>query len=418
MRASGGASAPPDSFAAARSDILPAVLTWKSSRPLALLLAAACAASAQPETTLILPFFNLSKSKNIDWIGESISETLLETLASEGLEVIRNEQREQALREAGVRRYVLLTQATVAELAAAVSAEVAVTGDFDVAGSGASARLRLNARIMDVRNVRKGKELAVTGTLEQLSLLQTSLAWLVLRALHPSSGPSEEVFQRSHPPIRLDALESYVRGLRAGSADEKLKLYAAAARLEPGFGLAQFQLGLALYQRRDYRSAAEAFSRVPGDSVRGREALFQLGLARFHQGEFNPAATAWRSLLEQVPTAEVYCNLGAALSRAGEAEALAMFEKAVEADPADADYRFNLGYAQWRAGAFEQAAASLRASLERRSDDEKATLLLGRSLQKVGPRPGDLRFEAAERLKSEYHEGAFLALKAMLKEKQ
>ncbi len=95
-----------------------------------------------------------------------------------------------------------------------------------------------------------------------------------------------------------------------------------------------------------------------------------------------------------------------------------MFEKAVEADPADADYRFNLGYAQWRAGAFEQAAASLRASLERRSDDEKATLLLGRSLQKVGPRPGDLRFEAAERLKSEYHEGAFLALKAMLKEKQ
>lgn len=373
-------------------------------------------AFGQTETTLILPFFNLSKGKNIDWIGDSISETLVETLASEGMDVIRNEQRDQALREAGVRRYAVLTQASVAELAAMVSASVAMAGDFDLVQRPEGAQIRLRARIIEVRKVQKGKELEVSGPLEQLSLLQTSLAWLSLKALRPSLPMTEEAFQRSHPPIRLDALESYARGLLATGADEKLKLFAAAARLEPGFGLAQFQLGLALYQRRDYRSAAEAFSRVRGDSVRGREALFHLGLARFHQGEFSAAALAWRSLGEQVPMAEVLNNLGAALLRSGDPEAVSVLEKTVETDPSDPVYHFNLGYALWRSGQFERAAGSFRLSLERRPDDELSTLLLGRCLQRAGPRPGDLRFEAAERLKTEYNESAYLALKAILKE--
>jgi tetratricopeptide (TPR) repeat protein len=379
------------------------------------LFGASCA-FGQAETTLILPFFNLSKGKNIDWIGDSISETLVETLASEGMDVIRNEQRDQALREAGVRRYAVLTQASVAELAVMVSAGVAVAGDFDVIQGPEGAHIRLRARIIEVRKVQKGKELEVSGPLEQLSVLQTSLAWLALKALHPSSSVTEESFQRSHPPIRLDALESYARGLLATGADERLKLFAAATRLEPGFGLAQFQMGLALYQRRDYRLAAEAFSRVPVDSVRGREALFHLGLARFHQGEFSAAARAWRSLAEQVPMAEVLNNLGAALLRSGDLEAVTVLEKTVETDPSDPVYHFNLGYALWRSGQFDRAAGSFRLALERRPDDEFSTLLLGRCLQKTGPRPGDLRFEAAERLKTEYNESAYLALKAMLKE--
>ena len=34
------------------------------------------------ETTLVLPFFNHSKSPNLDWIGESIAESVHDALAS------------------------------------------------------------------------------------------------------------------------------------------------------------------------------------------------------------------------------------------------------------------------------------------------------------------------------------------------
>lgn len=378
----------------------------------------ALACPAQSETILIVPFFNLSKSKNIDWIGDSISETLLDALSSEGQDVVRQEARERALAEAGVRRYSVLTQASVVEIALMLSAGLAISGDFDVLPSpGGSSTARLRARVLEVRKMKKGSEFEVSGPLDQLSSLQTTLAWRILQALAPGGASGEESFRRAHPPIRLDALESYVRGLLLEVPEQRLKLFAAATRLEPAFSLAQFQLGLTLFQQRDYRSAAAALQRVPEESLRGREALFYLGLARHYQGDFPAAVRGFQTLASHVPMAEVFNNLGAAQLRAGVPGAVESFEKAVETDPSDPDYQFNLGYALWRQGLFEKAAQRFRNSLERRTEDELATLLLGRCLQKAGPRPGDLRTEAAERLKTSYNDAAFLALKSILKEK-
>ena len=41
--------------------------------------------AARADTYLVLPFFNTSKSANLNWIGESLAETLRESLSSEGL---------------------------------------------------------------------------------------------------------------------------------------------------------------------------------------------------------------------------------------------------------------------------------------------------------------------------------------------
>jgi len=43
------------------------------------------AAGASAETFLILPFSNLSSSSNLDWLGESMAESIREALASQGL---------------------------------------------------------------------------------------------------------------------------------------------------------------------------------------------------------------------------------------------------------------------------------------------------------------------------------------------
>ena len=68
----------------------------------------------------------------------------------------------------------------------------------------------------------------------------------------------------------------------------------------------------------------------------------------------------------------------------------------------------------WRAKQFEAAVESLRAVVERNPNDSEATTLLGRALKQEGPRPGDPRSEARERLKTNYEEAAYRQLQAEL----
>jgi tetratricopeptide (TPR) repeat protein len=382
----------------------------------ALVLMAVQAVSA--ETVLILPFFNLGKSTSIGWIGDSISETILESLAAEGLVVVPPETRDEMLRQMNIRRYAVLTRASVMELAVNADAETVLYGEVELLPStnaNSKGNLRLSARLFDVRRVKRRGEFSLTGALEDLSSLQSTLAWQVLASVMPNHSMSQEEYRRSHPPIRIDALESYVRGLLATSNDQKHRLFTNAVRLEAGFSQPCYQLGkLNFFASKNYRAAAEWFQKVTPADRHYREALFYLGLSRYQTGDFQGAADVLRKVADAVPLPEVWNNLGAVLLRTGDASAVACFQKAIEINPGDPDYYFNLGYALWRKADFTGAADNLRATLARKPDDEAATVLLGRSLKESGPRPGDVRTEAMERLKTEYNDSAWMALKAML----
>src|SRR5256885_9972142 len=129
-------------------------------RLLALLLLAAplCA-----ETTLVLPFFNHAKSANLDWVGESIAESVRDTLASQGLLVLDREDRLQALRRLSLRPGAELTHASVLKVGESLDAALVVYGNYEVLPSGADAAqskgsLRITARILDLKNTRQGRE--------------------------------------------------------------------------------------------------------------------------------------------------------------------------------------------------------------------------------------------------------------------
>jgi tetratricopeptide (TPR) repeat protein len=377
------------------------------------------ASLAAQESLLILPFSNASKSHNLDWVGESVSETLLEAFAAQGVTVTSPEDRDQTFREMGVRRYALLTRASVLEVAVNLNATRVVSGEFEVLAPstpGASkGTLRLTAEILDASKIRRIARLTQAGPLEDLSSLQNQLAWMALQAAIPGLTLSEDEFRRSHPPVRLDAVENYVRGLLATSTDQKHKLLTTAARLAPSYSQPCFQLGkLNLFTLKNYQAAANWLQKVPPTDYHYREALFHLGSARFFTGEFAAASQALRALADIVPLPEVLNNLGAALSRLNDPSAADLFLKAIETDPSDPNFYFNAGYALWRRGNFPAAADQFRAALQRNPDDTAATLMLGRCLKQQPARPGDLRTDALERLKTEYNESAWLALKAML----
>lgn len=378
------------------------------------------AVQAGGQTVLVVSFFNLSDSSSLDWIGESISESIRETLASEGVLVLDRDSREEAYRRLSLRPYARLTRASVIKLGEALDAERVVYGEFRVApaGDGSSPSgglLQITARILDLTRMKQEPELTASGPLEELTTIQNHLSWqTLLRFIKPREAPSEEQIRNRRRPVRLDALENYIRGLLASMPDQKHRFFTQAVRLDPDFSQPCFELGRMHWNSKNYRIAAGWLERVTPDNPRYYEANFLLGLCRYHTAEYEKAQTAFELVVKAVPLNEVWNNLGAAQSRRNLPEALDSFQKALDGDPNDPAYLFNLGYALWKQGDYEEAADSFRTVLDRTPDDAVAASMLGRCLKKAGPRPAETRVQALERLKHDYNEMAYRQLQVLL----
>jgi tetratricopeptide (TPR) repeat protein len=381
---------------------------------LVLLLCGALAA----ETTLVLPFFNHSKSPNLDWIGESIAESLHDSLASEGVLVLDRVDRLEAYRRLSLRSGAELTRASVLKIGDSLDASTIIYGSYELAEPASpqsKGSLRIEARIVDLKRTHQGPVFGETGALEDLAALQVHLGWQALEALRPKSAPPERTFVADRPPVRLDAVESYVRGLLAVSAEQRHRFFTQAARLDEHFSQPCFQLGRIYWERKDYKIAAGWFQRVARTDPHYLESQFFLGLSRYYNGDFAGAEEAFQLVAAAMPLNEVFNNLGAAQDRRhNTAAAIANFQKALEGDSSDPDYHFNLGYTQLRQGQYAAAVESFRAAVARNPNDVEATSLLGRALKQEPPRPGDPKIEGRERVKANYDEAAYRQLQAEL----
>lgn len=387
---------------------------------LALLLLASPLCRAA-DTVAVLPLFNLdeSKSANLDWIGESVAETIHEALSISGLLVLPREDREEAYHRLSLRTGVILTKASVLKIGETLDAGQIVFGELRVAEADAptnlKANLRLVVRVIDLKKLREGPEFSEGGPLENLSQMETKLAWLLLRQLAPGSAPSEDAFFHDRAPVRVDAMENYVRGLMASNDDQKMKLFTQAARLDDHFSQPNFQLGRMLFAKKDYKTAGQWLAKVSKGDSHFLEAAFLRGICKYYQSDFDGAIDQFRMVLDEIPLNEVFNNLGAALSRKNDPSATENFNKALEGDQADPDYWFNVGYSLWKQGKFALAADNFRAALDRASNDSEATIMLGRCLKMDGPHPGDPRSDGRERIKTAFEDSAFRQLQAELK---
>lgn len=375
--------------------------------------------AAQADTYLVLPFFNLSKNSSLDWIGEGLAETLQETLSSEGLMVLDRDDRVEVYRRLSIRPYTQLTKASVVKIGEELDAEHVIFGEFDVKPATETSptsrgSLTIAAHVLHLKGMRQGMEFRESGAIEDLAALQNHLAWQALQALRRNVSMSEAEFQQRHPPVRLDAIENYIRGLMAVNPDDKHRFFTQAARLDAHYSQPCFQLGRLLWKRKEYKTAADWFQRVSPADAQYRQANFFLGLCRYYTGDFALAQVAFQLVASTVPLNEVFNDLGAAQSRANRPEALENFRRALEGDPSDPTYQFNVGYALWKNGDFSPAAENFRAVLGHDPADEQANLLLARCDNRIGPRPNDPRTEGLERLKSNYEESAYWQLKAVL----
>ena len=371
------------------------------------------------DTLLVLPFFNGSGNASLDWIGESVAESVREAFASQGMIALSRDDREEAYRSLQFHSHATLTVASVIRIGQSLGADQVIYGEFNLKpgpASGPQTRgtLSITAHVLDLKLVQEGPKISEVGALEDLAVLQRHLAWQTLELIAPQTAPTLADFTRRNPVVRADAIESYIRGLLAPAADEKRKLFGQAVRLNPGFSQACFELGRVGFRSKDYHSAADWFQKVAPESVPFNEATFLLGLSRYYMGDFAGAETAFQQVAGYVPLSEVLNDLGAAESRRNEPSALVNFQKALDGDTSDPVYQFNTGYALWKLGRYADAAQRFRAVMERDPEDADAPVLLARCLKQSGPRRGEPQTQGMERLKTNYEESAWFQLKAIL----
>jgi tetratricopeptide (TPR) repeat protein len=385
-----------------------------------LVLLALSSGALRAETALVIPFFNHSGSANLNWIGESVAETVHDALASEGLLALDRDSRMEAYRRLSLRPGAELTHASIIKIAEALDASQVIYGYYEVLPAPESegrskGSLRITARILDMKGGVQSPPFGEVGAIEDLATVEERLGWQALESLSPKTAPPEEEFLKARPPVRLDAVESYIRGLLATGPDQRRHFFTQAARLDDHYSQPCFQLGKSSWGQKEYKVAADWFQRVTRSDPHYLEARFFFGLCRYYVGDFQAAEDAFQEVAAAVPLNEVYNNLGAAQAQRDDAAAIASYRKALEGDDADPDYRFNIGYAQWRLGRFDDAVESFRAAVEREPSDAEATTFLGLALKRQGPRPGDPRTVGRQRLKTNYDEAAYRQLQAELK---
>ncbi len=358
---------------------------------------------------LVAPFENASGSPGLEWIGEAFPEIVGQRMSSRTIYVVGREDRLRAFEEAALPANLRPSRATLYRISEQMGVDYLVLGSYGFDGRSLTAK----AQLLDMQQLRLSPAVSESGPLIELIDIQTALAWDLLRIVRPDLPLSHDAFKAAAPPIRLDAFENYIRGVVASDPAEKIRRFRMAVRIAPTYSAALLQLGKACYGERQYDQAVGTLEKIPSVDPTAREASFYLGLAAFYRGDFVKAQNAFHSLALQLPLTEVYNNLGVVAARRGDKRALDYFLQARQADPADADYRFNLAVSYFRAGNQNEAARQLRESLSLRPNDAEAkSFLQALDSNPVTPaqNPAARVRIPLERMKRNYDESSFRQL--------
>jgi tetratricopeptide (TPR) repeat protein len=352
------------------------------------------AATAANDALLTLPFENISRRPEYNWVGDSFAVLLADLLDVPGIVVLTPDERQLAYERTGIKPGDLLTRAAEIKLAELAQANLALVGTYDIGGDGKSgATIAISARLIETREGRLvgNKTFNFSGPLSELQSMQGQLAWSILYERDPSLPYTREQLIRRARSAPQRAYESYVKAVQTTDPKLRENFLLRAIKEYKGetavghFAQAIYELGLLKYRQRQFAEAARSFKELVKDDPRYAEGLFYLGLAAYSQGQVSEAADAFGRLAEVMPLAEVLNNAGALLVAKGDAaRGLPLLERAAAAAPQDAAMRFNYGYALWRGHRFGDAVAHLQAVVAANPRDGEAQYLLAKSLAASG----------------------------------
>jgi tetratricopeptide (TPR) repeat protein len=216
-------------------------------------------------------------------------------------------------------------------------------------------------------------------------------------------------FSQLQRPLRLDAFEHYIRGVLATDDDARVRELRESARLDADWPAPAFALGEAYFSRRDCDAALPWLAKVPAGSAFSAEAMFTTGVCRLQLNQSDKAEETFAALQNNLKNdlvagaelPEVLNNLALARARRGNTTAAASgLLRALDLDPDEDDYPFNLGLLYLRGNDATTAAKYFREASDREPENPEDRALLIYALEKTGNKKeaGEERNSALETL--------------------
>jgi tetratricopeptide (TPR) repeat protein len=337
-------------------------------------------------TIVVFPFVNQSTRPDLTWMSEGFAEALSRRLSGPNRFVLGRRQRLAAYDELGLSQSSPATLASIYKAAEKLGVEWAVVGTYNLEAN----QLKARARLFDVRDLKLSSPIEAAGELADLVDIETNLAWRLLAEHDPTFtvGKADD-FRRQFPEVRLDAFESYIRGILAADSETRQRYFIEADRRNPADHRAAFELGRLYFDQKDYSQSVMWLHKIVPTDRHYSESLYLLGVAEYFMGHDKEAAKDFAAVASALPLNEVYNNLGVVKYRSGQyAEALVDFDRAVQREGSNGQFAFNRGVGLWSLKEYPQAAAALKAALASDSEDAEAHLLLADTLVRLGDSAG------------------------------
>jgi tetratricopeptide (TPR) repeat protein len=355
---------------------------------------------------LVVPFENRQLEPRLHWLSEASAVLLADELKARRMGAITREERVKAFEELHLPLSGSLTRATIIKVGQIVGASEVIVGAFALDGN----NLRIDAHSIRVDVGRLQPNIVEQAPLAELFPLFERLA----RRLAPGSP---DATRGPRPP--LDAFENYIKGLIAESPAAQATFLETAVEQFPGYDHA----GLALWGVRsnqdDHLAALSAARAVSSSSPLARRARFFAGVSLIGLKRYDEAFELFQALVAEAPVsregsaapgaAAALNNLGIVQIRRGGTSqtgtATFYLTKAADADPGEADYLFNLGYAYVLERNHQGAVYWLREAVRRNPADPDAHYVLAAALQALGNTVEAAREkDLARQLSSHYQE--------------
>jgi tetratricopeptide (TPR) repeat protein len=361
--------------------------------------APAAAPTLQGGRVLVLPFDNVNREGRLYWLSEAAAVLLTDELRSAGADIIGRDERLEAFEQLQLPPSASLSDATVIRVGQLVGAAYVVVGSFTAAAND----LSVKARAIRLDSGRLEADLVGRGAIAELFRIFADLA----RQLRPSSrspGAASDFTQAGLP-----VFEAYIKGLVAESPAARVRFLSQALETAPRFDRARLALWKVHTAQGEHDRAVAAVAQVPEASPVSRRARFLSSLSRIRLKQYDEAFSVLKALADQQAAPAIFNNLGVVQSRRPvtpqTGKATYYFNKAVEADPADPDYAFNLGYAYWMDRDSKATVYWLNEAVRRNPGDGEAHFILGMALTATGAgAEGEREKELARQISSTFRE--------------
>lgn len=367
---------------------------------------AAAGQSAPGSRILVIPFENVKHELRLHWLSEAAAVLLADELNARGLGAIARDDRVRAFEQLHLPLAASLSHATVIKVGHLVGATEVIVGTFALDGDD----LKVDAHSIRIDVGRLQPDVSDRAPLRDLFAIFGRLAG---RLALDSGGNGRPAL--SHPP--LNAFENYIKGLVAESPASQAAFLETAIKMSAGYDRAELALWDVRRGVEDHQAALAAARAVPASSPLSRRARFLAGVSLLDLKRYDEAFDAFKVWIDAAGVSTTPApGTGAALNNQGVIQirrgatpetGLATFylTKAADADPADADYLFNLGYAYMLEHNSQAALYWLRETLRRDPADPDAHYVLAAALQASGSGVEAAREkELARQLSSRYEE--------------